>query len=166
MFTAKIEGADKVLIALKNIKQELREEVGLELENASHEITAIAKYNAPKDEGFLQNKISAKEVSQIEHEVVAQDKKAAWLEFGTKKKVQIPAELADVAAKFRGQGSGVDAKKSIFDWCKRKGLPEEAWYPIYREIVTNGIKPHPYFFPAFNEVKPKLIQRIRNILNG
>jgi hypothetical protein len=129
-------------------------------------MVGIAKSLAPKDEGFLQNRITVKEISQLEYEYVAQDKKAAWLEFGTKKKVQIPSELSDVAQKYKGigLGSGLNARQTIYDWCKRKGIPKEAWYPIYREIVTNGIKPHPYFFPAYNRVKPKLIKRIKEIM--
>jgi HK97 gp10 family phage protein len=189
MFTAKIEGADKVLLALQNIGKEKIALVDDRLKIGANEIAARAKQLAPTDESFLKQGISAKSVSRLEYEVVSQRKYAAYMEFGTKKKAKIPAGLESVAQKYQGKGGGTfqELLKSITEWVRRKGISGtysvktkrrtgrkadrmiedlEVAYPIAWSIAKHGVKPHPSFFPAFNEIKPQIVKDIKDIVMG
>lgn len=90
---------------------------------------------------------------------------APYVEFGTKSKAEIPTGLGDYAAQFR---KGHDGKfeqllKAIEKWASKKGLPKEAAYPIARQIAREGSEPHPFLFPAFDEMRGKIIQRLKKI---
>lgn len=165
-FEVKITGLDTIQKALINRPKEIFEEVALEFEATANEITTEQKRRAPKDVGGLVQSISNHRSAPLTHELTAQKQNAIWQEFGTKNKARIPAGLEDIAAQFRGVGtkSGLGAKEAIYNWCKRKGIERKFWFPIYRSIVTNGIRPHPFFFDPYFQARPKLIERIKNIL--
>jgi HK97 gp10 family phage protein len=187
MFTAKIEGADKVLLALQNIAKNKLEAVEDVLEAGARKIVMRAKQLSPINESFLRQGITYREVARLEYEVVSQRKYAPYLEFGTKKKAVIPPGLDNVAQKYRGGQGGTfqDLLRSIVAWVQKKGLSGtysvktkkrtgskknryiedlEVAYPIARSIAKYGIKPHPSFFPAFNEVKPEIVKEIKEIM--
>jgi hypothetical protein len=76
---------------------------------------------------------------------------SAYVEFGTGTKVKIPAGFESLAAKYRGKGGGSidNLLDNIRDWCKKKGIDEKLAYPIAVSILRTGIKPQPYFIPAY-----------------
>lgn len=165
-FEIKLDGYESLMKALKELPEEKLQEVEDEFEAAAYMIETLAKQYAPKDQGQIANSISNRKTGPITFEVVVQKSYAPFVEFGTKSKVQIPAELQAVAAQYRnGQRNGGSMKKAIYDWAKRKGIPKERWYVIYRSILVNGIRPHPFFFRSFFQVRPKLIKRITDIMN-
>jgi len=81
---------------------------------------------------------------------------SAYVEFGTGTKVKIPAGFESLAAQFRGKGGGTfdQLLDNIKDWCRRKGIDEKLAYPIAVSIVKTGIKPQPYFIPAYLQNVP------------
>ena len=53
-----------------------------------------------------------------------------------------------------GLGINLDSIKqgleAIKVWCKAKGIPEEAAYPIFAKILGAGINPQPFLYPAYH----------------
>ena len=75
------------------------------------------------------NKLSGRAVTNVEY--------AAYVEFGTITKVEVPQELTEYAMQFKGKG------------IKTKG----------------GMKARPYLYPALMAEKPKFIAAIKTIMN-
>lgn len=76
---------------------------------------------------------------------------AGYVEFGTGKKVKIPPEFSDIAAKVRSQGtkSFDEGLQAIKDWCKRLGIDEKEAYPIFMSILRTGVYPRPFLYPSY-----------------
>lgn len=163
--TVQVSGLNQLLKAIKDKAKDVQEEVSIQLIESANEMVNGAAGDAPVDMGILRNEITVKKVDNLNYEVVSQADYSAYVEFGTKSQVEIPPGLEQVAAQFRGKhGSSGEAKKFIYDWCKRKGIPEEAWFNVYRSIMVKGVKPHPFFFKQLEKEAPKLIQNIKNII--
>jgi len=160
----RVEGLGDVLKALKKKSEDVQQQTGFELQEAANNIQNGAISDAPRDQGLLINEISIKEEDRLNYDVVSPSEHSPFVEFGTKSKVKVPAELQQYAAQFRNQKSSGDAKKMIYDWCKRKGIDEEAWYPIYRSIMVNGINPQPFFFKQLDKEGPELLKRLKRLL--
>lgn len=56
----------------------------------------------------------------------------------------------------RGAGKPMPPKGELLPWMARKGIPEEAEFPIRRKIAEEGLQgqPFPFIAPAFAEVGP------------
>lgn len=161
-FNVQIDGVEKVLASLKRLdKTTAFEDI---LEAGATDIALRAKSKAPADVGGLRNAISVKKAGALSYAVVAQKTYAPFVEWGTKSKAIIPAELQGIASRYKGGGRAtkVSAKEAIFEWARRNGIPEKRWYLVYRSIMTNGIRPHPFFFSSFFEVKAQIIKDIKN----
>lgn len=104
------------------------------------------------------NRLSAKVWTNVEY--------APYVEFGTKSKVSVPAEIMQYASQFMGSTKGTfkDLVEQIKLWCKRKGIPPEAAFPIALEIAIVGSNPHPHLYPAFKAEIPKFTQAIKTIM--
>jgi len=91
---------------------------------------------------------------------------AAYMEFGTGSKVNVPAEFADMAAQFRGKSgqSFKDGLEAIKVWCRAKGIPEEAAYPIFAKILGAGVNPQPFLYPAWIKGKRNYLNNLRKLL--
>jgi HK97 gp10 family phage protein len=157
---------------LKNLPLELKKEVGGETFAAAKMWEQRAKRAAPVDQGRLRGSIrgNQRQTSSPDFlgssEVTANTIHAAWLEWGTKKRVKVPAELSAYAATFRGGGTGGGkAKQMIFAWMNRVGIPKDRQWITFISIITNGIKPQPYFFIQRQPVEKEFIKNVRNILN-
>lgn len=48
-------------------------------------------------------------------------------------------------------------------WARKRGLNP---YLVARAIAKKGTKPHPYMIPAFRELKDKIIQSFKRIIEG
>lgn len=190
-FTIKIEGYDRLQQVLKDLPKKKLQQVEDAFETAAVNINRNQKRLAPTDFGAgggLLGAITFKKNPGIEYEMTAQRFYAAYLEFGTKNRVKIPAELQEVASQFKGKAtagqSGQDFYDNILAWVKRKGITgvysvktrrrlkrqddniedEQVAFAIYLSILRHGIRPQPFFFaPYFNE-RPKLIKEIKEIL--
>lgn len=166
--TVKVEGLDKLLKSLQNESEEIKQQIGFEIRESANEMANRAAADVPVDQGLVRAEISSIEVDELTYDVVSPADYSAFLEFGTKSKVSIPAGLEDVAAQFRGgkNGTADQAKKAIFEWCRRKGIEESAWYPIYRSVMMNGIRPQPFFFKQLAREKNNLIKNIKQVLKN
>lgn len=163
-FTFKLEGADKVLSALKNLPVKIKKEIKAEIEIGGQNIVNAARSDAAADQGLLRNGITSYPTGDLQVDIVSAADYSAFLEFGTRTKIRIPPGAEQFASQYRSRSdaSSLGAKEAIKNWCKRKGI--ENWYPVYISIMVKGIEPKPFFFHNFFIEKPKLIRRIKNIL--
>lgn len=186
----KIDGLEGLKDQLKNLIPELKEEIGFEIEASAQTIVRDAKRLAPVDQGQLIQGISYTKIDDTNYEVVSSAPWSAFIEFGTKLKVRIPAGYEEFAAQFKGQkGSGSldEFFASILDWVRSKGLSGtysvktqkrtgkanlrdsedyDTAYAIFLSILKKGINPHPFLIPAIEAEKPKLLERIKKIVTG
>lgn len=84
------------------------------------------------------------------------------LEFGSKSKMQVPA---GVDINLKPETTFDELYQSIKLWCKRRGLPKEAAYPIARQIAKVGQEAHPFLHPAYMEEKPKFTSKLKKVFN-
>ena len=135
-FGVSLSGIKEVERALKTIDKELKEDVGNEINASALTIMTSAKRLAPVDLGFLRNQIAIQPLNELTYEVEAKAKYSAYIEFGTGGLVTIPAGYEELAMLFKGKGR-----------------------------MTINIRPQPFLIPSFEVEKPKLIQRIKKLLN-
>jgi HK97 gp10 family phage protein len=169
-FEIKITGLDELTAHLSDLPAELYQAIGQILDDGTQAIAAEAKQRAPGNTGFLQNQIGSEYMGPLSYTVFSGASYSAFVEFGTRAKVVIPAGLEEFAAQFKGDftsgtysegsGSELSAKEAIFAWCQQKGIEKELWYAIYVSIMINGIQPQPFFFPAVNRILPIIQDQI------
>lgn len=135
-FGVNLTGIKEVENALKVMDKHLRQNVGDEINASALNIMSSAKRLAPVDLGFLRGQISIEPVNDLTFEVEAKAKYSAYIEFGTGGEVRIPAGYEDLAILFKGRG-----------------------------VRTVNIRPQPFLIPSFETEKPKLIQRLKKLLD-
>jgi hypothetical protein len=187
--TIELEGFQQVINNLKKEAGKIADDVDEVIEGEGVLMAKAAQRLAPTDVGFLKNSISFSRVEKLVFEFVAQKEYAAFVEFGTKKKVNknlTPEERA-VAAQFQGKkgGSISQMEKNILAWVRRKQITgtysvrtrrrtgnrtnnakqdERFAKFIMWKILTEGIKPQPYFFPAYFAYKKEIVRKVTQIL--
>ena len=184
--TIRMRGLDKVLNKMYEFPVRVQRGIDQEMGAAVDEMVTEAKANAPADEGMIRNSISAKH-DKLKHKAFMQKSYGVYMEFGTKGQTKVPPFLGSYANKFKGRGTGSykDALKSVEGWVKRKGVTgtysvktrrrtgnkdvqeqqnKRAAYLILRKILRDGLKPRPYFFPAYANAKLNVVKRIKQML--
>jgi hypothetical protein len=160
-----LKGFKEFKTKLKTLPSQVRREIGFEVLDAAQHWEQRAKRDVPKDQGRLAGTIHSAKVKEMESEVTANAEHAPYMEWGTKKKVKVPADIADYAAQFRGGGSGGgNAKEHIYAWMRRVGIPAERQWFVFISIIVNGVTPHPFFFIQMPVVAKQLYLNIGNIL--
>ncbi len=150
---------------LRRLPKVLAHEIDGEVEDAARLWDDLAKQDAPKDVGTLAGLISKRKNKDMDWEVASGAGYSAFIEWGTKSRVRVPADLAAYASQFRGGGAGAgNAKAFIYAWMKRKGIPEKFWWITFHSIITKGIHPHPFFFIQAPFVEKQLYTGVKRIL--
>lgn len=88
------------------------------------------------------------------------------MEWGTKTKASVPGWLSSYAQQFKGGVKGGDAKRHIYAWCKRVGVPEEKWFLVFVSIMQKGVKPRPFFFKQKAHVQKKLLSDLKILVDS
>lgn len=131
------------------------------------EFVTIAKKKAPINIGKLRQGITLFEREGLKFSIIATEPYSAYVEFGTGQKVSVPPEFADMAANLESREGGFkQGLQSIKDWCRNKGIPEEAAYPIFLKILRVGIEPQPFMYPAFQQIRKQYLSDVKKIVNG
>lgn len=166
--------------------KKLEEGIDTALNTAALEIEATAKRLAPKDMGAISQGISANTNGRFQKEITVNTPYAAYAEFGTGKYAAayastLPADWKTYAAQFKGKTGGGNFDQfleRIYQWAKRKQIGvtydiktrrktkvgkqsaettmRATAYFIAIRILQNGIRPHPFLFPAAQQQRPKL----------
>jgi len=150
---------------LKNLPKDVKKEVGGETFAAAKNWEKRAKIAAPKDQGRLVGQIKGSQIGELASNVSVNVDYAPYEEWGTKSKVNVPPELASYAATFRGGGpGGGNARRMIYAWMDRVGIPKERQWFVFISIIVKGIRPHPFFFIQAPIVEKEFIKNVKNIL--
>ena len=184
-----LSGIPRLEKKLEEIKNNVSTELAKEISASTLRIEKAAKRLAPVNMGTLRQSIHATSKDKLTHYVEVGASYGAYVEFGTGGKVSIPAGYEDYAATFKGSkgGSLDDMIKALTLWVKRKGLAgtyspttgrrqggtklklsqdEKLARFLAIKILRNGIRPQPYLIPAYEAEKPKLIEKIKKMINA
>lgn len=164
--SVKITGLNELKASLKNQSPKLEKSIDQVLGINTREMERNAKRDAPADQGLLRAEITTKRVKSLSWVLTSGANYSGYVEFGTKSKVQIPAGLEDVAAQVRAEKftGTLEAKEAIFNWCKRNGIEQRLWYPIYLSIMIKGRKAHPFFFKQGDRQAKAIEQDIKQVV--
>lgn len=155
----------------KQGQKELLQNISDEFEIASNEIRNKAIERVPVDQGFLRNSITV-DGKDLKWIVFVGAEYGAYQEFGTKTKVDVPTEMQSIANEFRNKKVGFTKfKEAIAEWMRRKGIPQDAVYPIMSKILKIGIEPKPFLYPSFvdetsnNKIEKEIEKTIQAYFN-
>jgi hypothetical protein len=188
--TFDIQGLKGVQKKIKNLPATLQKQIGGELNATVRDINSKQLRKLPVDEGGLKQQTGFKKLDDLQWELFSGKHYAPFMEFGTKSKARIPAELKDFASQFNLKGPKIgfdEFLRIITAWVRRKGIAgrfsvktrrrvgskatqaaedSAAAYPIALSILRHGVKPHPFFFDPVFEGRDKLIQKIKQIVDN
>lgn len=146
-----LKGNKALISDLRRLSGNMRQAAAEEIEATAADIDRRAVSRIPVDQGKLKQD-QGFEVKGLHAVNFNNSGYAGYQEFGTKTKVVIPQEMKDEAAKFRGgKSSKGEFKQAISEWMKRKGIPQEALYPIMAKIMNVGIGPQPFLYNSWRE---------------
>ena len=138
--SVKIKGLKKLIKDLDNLGHEGRKRIAETTEANARELEATAKTYAPFDLGKLRQNIKAIEVGELTWKVMANAfgnaPYSAYMEFGTGGLVEVPAEMKEMAIKFKGRG-----------------------------IKRVDIRPRPYLYPALQRQRTQYLIDLKGDLN-
>lgn len=180
----KISGFDAFGNKLRNLKPLTEKKVSAAVLDAGKNWEQLAKKAAPTDQGVLKRGITTTLISPMEAEVSVNASHARFVEFGTKKRKFVPADLIGYESSlvYNKTGDYYDFLNAILDWVKRKGIGTtysvktrrknsvtkdallQTAQAIANSISRHGVKPHPFFFPQRPLVQKKLNDEINRYL--
>lgn len=146
-----------VTAKLNNAKGEVARKMVDELNRFATLTVNDAKRLTPVDEGFLINSISYEPATlqKLKTSVIVAANYASYQEFGTRAfaaayVASLPPKWQAYAATFKGKSGGTynDFIFRLMGWMKRKGMDIKAAYAIAKKILRDGVRPHPFLFPA------------------
>lgn len=161
----RITGLKEFQKKLKNLPKEIKYEVGLETLDAAKNWEQRSKRDAPVDQRALISGIVGSKIGEMTSQVTSSAEHSPYMEWGTRRRVRVPQNIASYAAKFRGPTGRTGAKKAIYAWMDRVGIPKEAQWAVFVSIMTNGVNPQPFFFIQRPHVEREFIKSVNNILN-
>lgn len=164
-FSLDISGVKQIENAIKRMDKQLTDGMSKEINASMQTIRTSAVRKTPVNLGRLRGSIKVDIRNTLFKSVFTEVKYAPYIEFGTKKNVRIPAGYEAFAAQFKGKAGGTITQfyEDIKAWVGQKKIDPKLTYVIFRAILRNGIKPQPFLIPAYEEEKPKLIKRLRNL---
>ena len=170
MITGKVIGGDALLNKFKNMGDEapkiFKEVVDDTAEFMKRQAVNNISQNVKTGTGHLKQSMYT-DLTGSDFAIVGNRAEyAGYVEFGTGKKVSVPPEFSDIAAKVRSRPtkSFKEGLEAIKDWCKRLGIDVKAAYPIFMSILgytknkgskgwskngVDGVRPRPFFYPAY-----------------
>ena len=168
MGSVMIKGLASTIAELRAYGKDIDKMIDAETESIAFQIETDAKKLAPKNFGKLAQSISHAKVKPALYKVTVNELYGVYLEFGTGTKVSVPAEFADMASSFKGkkQGTFKQGLEAIKVWCRSRGIPEEAAYPIFAKILGAGINPQPFLYPAYIKGKKDYQNNLERLLKS
>jgi phage protein, HK97 gp10 family len=164
-FEIRTDGLDKLLKKLgPKGQKDLLGEVSSEFEIKANDIRNEAVSRVSVDQGFLRNSIKT-DGKDLTWMIDVTADYASYQEFGTKTLANVPSELRDLAVSVNtGKSSYKSFKQAIFEWIKRKGIPEQALWPIMAKIMNVGVHPRPFMGPAIKKIEPTIQKDIDKVI--
>ena len=151
----KITGQKELLKKLAAFGEEAERKISLTTFGTAGQIADDATQAAPANNGDLRQSINLNPNApgKLFYEVNVNAPYAGFVEFGTGTKVSVPAEMEDIARGFQygKKGKFSDMIESLKEWCRKKGIPEQAVWPIAMNILKYGLEPKPFLYPAYRK---------------
>lgn len=150
-FGVHIEGLQRLQVKMKNLRPEVEEILSGEIEAAAENVERMAKQNAPstiqtsyggnnQEFGQIRNSLSAWQVSKLE-----------W-----NTGIRTTGPINDLAAYVEfGTGKFIDIPAGM-----------EAYAMMWYKNGKGTILPQPYLFPAVEQERVRLIERLKADLNN
>jgi hypothetical protein len=163
-----IKGVPETIKELRAFGKDIEKLIDAETRDIADQIASDASIKAPKNFGKLGQNIRAERIKESNYKIVAQQPYAGFIEFGTGTKVNVPKELASVAASFKNSSKGTfkEGLESIKEWCRKKGIDEKAAYPIFVKILGVGINPQPFLYPAWVKGRKDYLNNLKKLLKA
>ena len=166
----KVTGLKEAISQLQEKQKKIDQDLYNILEDYTLRISYGAKRDAPTDLGHLGQSIGH-EIKALKNStkssIFANALYGAFREFGTGTKVSVPTGFESLAIKFKGKkiGNFQEFKDDLYDWCKRKGIPKEAWFFVLMKILKVGTRPQPFLIPNYLRFKGKYEQAVKKYKN-
>jgi len=131
---------DNVLGKIQLLSKQMRKDVEFTINKHALRIESDAKSRCVVDSNRLRSSIKTEKFGELGRQVYTNVEYAPYVEFGTKGKVEtniLGVDYSDVAIQF---------KKS--------------------DSTVGGVRPRPFLFPAFETERPRIIQALKNLVNG
>ncbi len=189
-----ISGVPELLAKLKGLSIEGSRMASAIVQSTADLIVAEAKQSAPADLGQIRQGIGKNTVNgtgRMQVEVFANAPHSAYMEFGTGPLVDVPEDMTEMAAQFQGVSNGnfADFITALTDWVKRHGAAygtaysikthkrvgnkqantdadTQAAWAIARFILKNGLKPHPFLYPAWLKFSTQMPDKLKIALKS
>jgi hypothetical protein len=159
-----ISGFDQFQNKMKELQEKFPANLNFIAKDAADQWSLLAARQAPKDVGKL-GVISSKQIENGKWEVDGNKEYSAYMEWGTKSRVNVPSEFQNYASTFMGGSSGGNVKELIYSWVLRKGLPASLQWPIFISIIKKGVRPHPYFFVQKPIIEQQLLRDLKQLIS-
>jgi len=168
-----VKGLDATLKKFERLATQSKGDIQAALNDFADRTSSDAKSNlqrnATSNEGKLSQAIQPF-YGDLEAGVKVNINYAAYVEFGTRKMAaqylgSLPNDWQNIANQYKG-GNGGSIKGILYalrQWFIDRKIPKEKQFFIARKILTEGIKPKPYLFPAFRDNIPQLKKDIQAI---
>lgn len=127
-----------------------------------------AQRDAPVDMAHLKQS-GGFEMGKREGKVFFNAKYAPFVEFGTKTKVKVPKGFEKLAIQYKGIKDNrpfQDFKNDVYEWAKRKGIPEKAWYFVLMKIIKVGINPNPFLIPPYIKHRTRYKKEVKDYIDA
>jgi hypothetical protein len=167
-FSVNLQGIKGIEDALKRIDTSLKKDVSNEIAASALKIQSDAKRLAQ-----LRNGIKFDKLSELTFAIESTASYSPYVEFGTGGKVSVPSDFQAYAKTFKGGKAGKfkDMVDALTLWVRKKGIgngrnDKGMAFVIARSILQKGLRPQPFLIPAYEQEKPKLIQRLKKLLNA
>lgn len=185
-----IKGADAAIKRTESLVKKARENAQDALNGFANSVARDAKRLAPGDEGHLRGSINPS-YGNLTASVTVGVKYGPFIEFGTRKfaakyVATLPQDWQTYAATFKGNAGGTmdEFIQNIMEWVRRKGIgaditaggnvsssksslekQQQAAYWIALNILQNGVRPHPFLYPAIYQTGhlDELKKQLKNI---
>jgi len=189
--TIEVRGLKELQKRFGKIADTIIAETDRAMHAAANDFVNRADAAAPIDQGALRHGITAKRNGVLNYEVVSAAFYSPYIEWGTKSKVQVPADLQQYAQQFRGPGkTGHSFFEAILAWVHRMGITArysvktrqrlnstkadkereyQAARAIYYSILKYGVKAQPFFFqqrePVYKALQAELPKAIKKAMS-
>jgi HK97 gp10 family phage protein len=170
--SVKIEGLAGLQVKLEKFKDDAIKDIDAALAQGSEKIEEKAKRYAPEFDGLMRNSIFSDTTEFLKKKVVSPVFYSPFVEFGTKGKFNANGRQA-IASIYKGQGKGGSFEQlveNMYNYLKKKGWPPEVRGEkakqnyarfIAGKIAKGGIRPQPFFFRAYDEVRPVIMRLLK-----
>ena len=139
-----LKGFKEVENYYRSLNKNSKAAMEAEVRDMANQVKNEMMTDAPVNYGQLKNSIQLN-VENLSAVFKIKLNHAPYMEFGTKKRVNVPSWVGGYASQFQGsRGGAVDSKKAIAEWARKKGV--DNWKAVWWSIMKNGVKPHPFFF--------------------